>query len=77
MAKIMPAFMDIAGQVHASAEAAVLSDLAAALGRTTADSGITGGLAKLILDKRAEIERAFADLDAMKKPQPAYRKARS
>ncbi|MDE2595976.1 MAG: hypothetical protein KGL44_03765 [Sphingomonadales bacterium] len=65
MANVAPAFADNAGEVYASPEAAVLSDLAAALGRTTADSGITGGLAMLILDKRAEIERAFADLDAM------------
>lgn len=65
MAKISTTYADNAGSSHASPEGAVLSDISAALGRVSADSGITGGLAKLILEKRAEIEAAFADLDRM------------
>lgn len=70
MAKIAQCFTDNAGQLHSSAEAAAVSDIAAALGRLSADSGISGGVAKLILDKRAEIEAAFRDLDRMNELAP-------
>lgn len=64
MAKIAPAFFDNARNSHATPEDAVASDIATALGRV-GDTGITPGLAKLILDRREAIERAFADLDEM------------
>lgn len=75
MAKVGQAFLDNAGQVHPSAEAAVIADIAAALGRLSVDAGIAGGLAKVILDKRAEIETAFGDFDAMTAPVRAMRVA--
>lgn len=65
MAKIAPAYFDNAGACHGSAEQAVTADIAAALGRVGGDAGIAAGVAKLILDKRQEIERAFADFDQM------------
>lgn len=66
MAKIAPAFFDNSGQHHPCPEAAVTADIATALGRLNGDSGISPGIAKLILEKRREIEQAFADLDSMK-----------
>lgn len=63
MAKAIESYADNSGCIHATIEAAVLSDIAQALGRLSADQGIAGGVAKLILEKRAEIEAAFRDLD--------------
>lgn len=65
MAKVVPAFADNRGMVHTSAEQAVLSDIETVLGRIGADAGITSGLAQKILEKRTEIEAAFADYDAL------------
>lgn len=61
MASIVKAFADNNGTFHASAEAAVLADLIAALGQTREGPN----LAKIVMEKRAEIERAFADLDRL------------
>lgn len=65
MARIATAYADNAGRLHASPGEATVSDLAAVLGRIGAEAGITGGLAKLLLEKRAEIEQVFAEHDAM------------
>ena len=65
MAKLAQCFADNAGSAHDTPEAATIADIAMVLGRLSADSGIAGGVAKLIFDKRAEIEAAFADFDAM------------
>ena len=73
MAKLAPSYIDNFGQVHPSAEAAVISDIAAVLGRLSADAGIAGGVAKMIVEKRPEIEAAYRDLDAMLKVPPAMR----
>lgn len=66
MAKVAQCFLDNGGQPHTSPEAAVSADIATAIGRGSADGGMITGLAALILDKRAEIEAAFADYDRMK-----------
>jgi hypothetical protein len=63
MAKLAFAFADNSGALHANPEDAALADLSAVLGRIGAESGITNGLAKMILEKRSEIEQVFADLD--------------
>ncbi|MGD9665322.1 MAG: hypothetical protein AB7U34_08990, partial [Novosphingobium sp.] len=42
---------------------AVVADIAAALGRVGEEGGKTQGVARLILEKRSEIEAAFADFD--------------
>lgn len=41
------------------------SEIAAALGRVGDEGGLASGVAKLILEKRTEIEAAFSDLDTM------------
>lgn len=65
MAKVAFAYADNSGALHADPEDAALADLASVLGRIGADSGITGGLARMILEKRTEIEKVFIDLDHM------------
>lgn len=65
MAKTIPAYADNQGNLHATPVDAALSDLSAVLGRIGAESGITSGLAKCIIEKRAEIEAVFDDLDMM------------
>ena len=65
MAKVDPRFADNTGVAHDTPEAAVVADIALVLGRLSVDSGIAGGVAKLIFEKRAEIEAAFADFDQM------------
>lgn len=65
MAVSIEAYRDNRGHVHDTPADAVIADIAAALGRVGEEGGLTNGVAKLILDKRADIERAFADLDRL------------
>lgn len=65
MAKIVPAYSDNQGNLYPTPDQAALADLSMVLGRIGAESGITSGLAKCIIEKRLEIEAVFADLDAM------------
>lgn len=65
MAKVVQAYADNRGKRHDTPTDATISDLAAVLGRISLDAGIAGGIAKLILEKRAEIEQVFAQHDAM------------
>lgn len=65
MASECIAYQDSKGGLHASAEKATLEDLATVLGRVGDEGGMTPGVAKLILEKRAEIERVFAEHDGM------------
>ena len=65
MAKIAIAYSDNQGKLYPLPEQAVLADLTVILGRIGAESGITSGLAQRIIEKRAEIEAVFADLDKM------------
>jgi hypothetical protein len=65
MAKAIQAFRDVRGHLHDCPDTAVVADIAAALGRVGDEGGLTNGVAKLILEKRSEIEQAFADLDAL------------
>lgn len=69
MAKVALAYADASGATHATPENAALADLTVLLGRIGAESGMTAGFAKTVLDKRAEIEVVFADLDAMRAHQ--------
>lgn len=68
MAKSTEAFTDKRGNLHHSATEAVLSDITYALGRVGDEGGLTAGVARLILEKRADIEKAFADHDRLVKP---------
>lgn len=65
MARAIEAYQDERGNLHDSPTSAIVADIAAALGRVGDEGGLTNGVAKLILEKRCEIERAFADLDAL------------
>jgi hypothetical protein len=65
MAKAIEAYQDERGNLHDSPTSAIVADLSAALGRVGEEGGLTNGVAKLILEKRTEIERAFADLDSL------------
>jgi len=55
------AYRDSKGGLHGSAEKATLEDL----GRVGDEGGMTAGVARMIFDKRAEIERVFAEHDAI------------
>lgn len=65
MAKAIQAFRDERGHLYDSPDTAVVADIAAVLGRVGDEGGLTSGVAKLILEKRKEIEKAFADLDSL------------
>lgn len=65
MAKVAIAYTDNQGKLHPTAEAAVLADLTVILGRIGAESALTAGLAQRIIEKRADIEAVFDDLDRM------------
>lgn len=70
MAKPIQAYEDERGNLHTSPELAIVADIAACLGRVGDEGGLTSGVARLILDKRREIEQAFADLDRLMGAQP-------
>lgn len=70
MAKSIQAYLDNRGHLHTSPKSAVIGDITHALGRVGDEGGLTEGVARLILEKREEIERAFADLDALGEREP-------
>ena len=65
MASMIDAYKDARGHLHLDPSSAIVADIAAALGRVGDEGGLTQGVAKLILEKRSEIETAFADLDRL------------
>ncbi len=65
MATECVAYRDSKGGLHSSPEKATLEDLAGVLGRVGDEGGMTAGVAKLIYEKRAEIERVFMEHDSM------------
>ena len=65
MATECTAYRDDKGSLHPTPERATLADLAHVLGRVGEEGGMTSGVAKLIFEKREEIERVFAEHDAM------------
>jgi hypothetical protein len=65
MARECTAYRDAKGGLHSSPEKATLEDLASVLGRVGDEAGMTGGVARMIFDKRGDIERVFAEHDAM------------
>lgn len=70
MAKSIEAYLDNRGNLHLTPNSAIIADLAAVLGRVGEEGGLTEGVARLILERRAEIEQAFADLDELDTRQP-------
>ena len=65
MATECTAYRDGKGGLHATPERATLADLADVLGRVGEEGGMTAGVAKLLFEKRAQLERVFAEHDAM------------
>lgn len=65
MAKECIAYRDSKGGLHSSLERATLEDLAGVLGRVGDEGGMTAGVARMIFDKRTEIERVFVEYDAL------------
>lgn len=65
MATECTAYRDNKGGLHPTPERATLADLADVLGRVGEEGGMTSGVAKLIFEKREEIERVFAEHDHM------------
>ena len=65
MAKVVEAYRDERGTLHNTPASAIIADIGAALGRVGEEGGLTNGVAALILEKRKDIERAFADYDAL------------
>jgi hypothetical protein len=58
-------FFDSKGQYFKTAQEATMSDIAALLGRMGEGDSLAPGIAKIILDKRREIEHIFRDHDDM------------
>lgn len=65
MATECTAYRDNKGGLHPTPDRATLADLADVLGRVGEEGGMTAGVAKLIFEKREEIERVFAEHDQM------------
>lgn len=58
-------FYDSAGNRHPSARAALVHELTAALGFDGANTTLATTLAVLVIEKRVQVEKAFADFDLM------------
>lgn len=58
-------FFDRKGQFFKSPEEATRSDLATLLGQIGEKESLAPGIAQTLLERRAEIERLFAEHDAM------------
>lgn len=65
MAEIAQAYRDGAGKLHTTVEAATIADIAAAIGRVGEEGGLTEGIAKLIFERRSQIEATLAQHDQM------------
>lgn len=65
MATECTAYRDSSGGLHSTPAKATLADLASVLGRVGEEGGMTAGVAKLMFDKREEIERVFSEHDHM------------
>ncbi len=58
-------YFDSRGQFFKSPEEATTSDLASVLGRIGEAEGLASGIANILLQKREEIERIYAEHDNM------------
>ncbi|MFN3748843.1 MAG: hypothetical protein ACK4SJ_09180 [Sphingorhabdus sp.] len=65
MAHTGTGYFDSKGQYFRTPSEATISDLAGLLGRVGDGESLAPGIAYIILEKRVEIERIFADHDAM------------
>jgi hypothetical protein len=58
-------YFDAKGQYFKSPDEAVVSDLASLLGRVGEGESLAPGIARILIDKRADIERIYSDYDEM------------
>ena len=65
MARKGTGFFDARGHFFKSLEEATVSDLASILGKIGDGESLAPGIACTLLDRRGEIERLFAEHDAM------------
>ena len=65
MARKGTGFFDARGRFFKSPEEATVSDLASILGKIGDGESLAPGIACTLLDRRGEIERLFAEHDAM------------
>ena len=65
VAKKGTGYFDRKGHFFKSAQAATESDLAALMGQIGEGESLAPGIAHMLLERRAEIERLFAEHDAM------------
>lgn len=65
MARKGTGFFDAKGHYFKSPEEATVSDIAGILGKIGDGESLAPGIAYTLLDKRSEIERLFAEHDAM------------
>ena len=58
-------FFDTRGHYHKTPEDATIADLAGILGKIGDGDSLAPGIAQMLLERRPEIERLFAEHDAM------------
>jgi hypothetical protein len=66
-------FFDSRGHFFKTPEEATLSDLSLLLGRIGEGDSLAPGIATMLLERRSEIERIFAEHDELKREQAAAR----
>ena len=65
MARKGTGFFDARGHYYKTPEEATVSDLAGILGKIGDGESLAPGIAHMMLDRRSEIERLFAEHDTM------------
>ncbi len=65
MARKGTGFFDTRGHYYKTPEEATVSDLAGVLGKIGDGESLAPGIAHMMLDRRSEIERLFAEHDVM------------
>ena len=65
MARKGTGFFDARGHYYKTPEEATVSDLAGVLGKIGDGESLAPGIAHMMLDRRSEIERLFAEHDVM------------
>jgi hypothetical protein len=77
MAHTGTGFFDRKGHFFKTAREATVSDLAGLLGQIGEGESLAPGIAYMLLERRAEIERLFAEHDAMLAEEAAMKAARA
>lgn len=71
MAKAVTYFEDNNGKPHKTPQEAAVADLAVLLGRIGGeDTGVAHGIARMLLEKRPQVEAVYAELDKLERSLP-------